>query len=443
MKLCTLIICFLCFALHANEPTFTVDAKTLDYDGNTQHLKAQDVVITFKNGAKLISRHAELDFDSIHGVMSSGEGDELVIFSGFLSDDHDELRPIIVKGKIMMVGIEEDMIEVTSEKDVEILFDEDYTAYGDRAVFRNERKEDLSSLSQSGLVTLESEKGESLCRIEHKNGDLIEALRINFRPQENQVDAWEVKGSIASLAKLREVGITSDHVQWKPQNNELIFLGKTVITDDEVGSLTTVGTLEVLRENNADNAPIRQLVASGEFRFDHLNGEQSLGGFGKTILSIPDNKLVITSPKSENGLVTPSQQAFFYDSLGKIFANQFVIEYEMQNGEINPTFIFVKGRVRLQNQLIPDPNIQKMLEQYAIADLVKYSPITKQMTLSAYKGKRVLYYDKTKGIQVSAPGLYVTRGANHEWEVQGKGNVRMKFTQHEIAELQEFFPFLR
>jgi len=100
MKVYCLLILLVSSFLIADEPTFTVDAKVLDFDGDRQVLKAEDVVIAFKNGAKLMSRHAEMDFDSIHGVVSSGKGDEKVIFTGFVTDENQEPRPIIVKATL-------------------------------------------------------------------------------------------------------------------------------------------------------------------------------------------------------------------------------------------------------------------------------------------------------------------------------------------------------
>jgi len=432
----------------ADEPTFTVDAKTLNFDGDEQVLKAEDVVIAFKNGAKLISRHAELDFDSIHGVMSSGEEGELVIFSGFVSDERGGQLPIIVKGKIMVVGISEDedhreVVEVTAEGDVEILYDEDYTAYGDRVHFQNERQSDLSSLTKSGSLILKGNGSDIPCCIQHKNGDVIEAAQIVFLPSENQVDAWNVKGSITSLGYLREVEIASDHVCWLPRKGRVVFSGKTIISDGEVGTLSNLGTIEVDREDETERARIKEVVAKGETRLENWEAEQSLGCFGVAQLQMENRRLVLSSPKDGLSDIPITQQAYYQDLLGQIHADRFEIDFNLDQGKIHPTHIVMRGSVRMQNQLIPDPQVQVILEQYAIADLVKYSPDTKQMTCVAKKGKRVLYFDKTKGLQVSAPGLHVTRGTKGEWEVQGKGNVRMKFTHQEVSQLQEIFPFLK
>ncbi|NGX57789.1 MAG: hypothetical protein K940chlam3_00685 [Chlamydiae bacterium] len=454
MKLSRLFIFFylISFGLFADEQAFIVDAKVMEFDANTQLLKAKDVVIAFKNGAKLMSHSAELDFESLSGVMSSGEDDEFVVFTGMITDKNEKPRPIVVKGKVMIVEIQESetnssqqRIEVVAEKDVEILYDRDFTAYGDRAVFRNEKVDELdfSSLTDSGTLTLEGESEEHLCRVEHKNGDVIEALRMSFLPFENQIDGWHVHGSITSIGKLREVIVKSDHICWLPKEKVIRLDGKSLILDEEVGSLMSNGSLEIIREGPSENAPIKKVVAKGEVRFDHSDEEHSLGGFGKMVLDYQEKKLVITSPKDKNGFTSPSQQAFFKDSVGKIYADSFEITYELEKNQVKPIDVLIKGNVRMQNQYIPDTTIREILEQYAIADVVKYSPSTNKMILKASRGNRVLYYDKTKGIQVSAPGLFIVRGSNDEFKVRGKGNVRLKFTQNEIAELQKYFPFLQ
>lgn len=447
-----LFFCCLSFSLFADEQAFTVDAKVMEFDGNTQVLHARDVVVAFKNGAKLMSRSAELDFETLKGVMSSGRDDELVVFTGLINHENEKSRPIVVKGRIMTVEIEnsedspsKQLIEVVGEQDVEIMYDRDFTAYGDRVIFQNEKSESshLSTLTKSGILTLEGSESEPHCRIEHKNGDVIEARRMRFLPFENEVDCWDVKGSLTSIGTFREIMVQSEHVRWLPKQKTIRLEGKSTIVDEEIGKLASHGILDIIRGGLSDKDSIKQVVAHGEIRFDQCDGEHSLGGFGEMILDYPERKLTVISPKDINGMTILSQQAYYQDSIGKIFADVFEIYFDVEKGKVMPRDVKVRGHVRMQNQYIFDPSVRDVLEQYALADVVTYSPITKKMTLQASKGKRVLYYDKVRGIQVSAPGLFVVRGSKDELEVRGKGNVRMKFTQNEISELQKYFPFLK
>ncbi len=435
-------------SLAAEDPAYTIDARMLDFDSRDNILKAEDVVITFKEGSKLMSRQALINLDSFHGVLSSGEGDELVIYTGFFEDAAGESKPIVVKGRVLMAAIETDQdgtehVDVTAEGDVVILYDDDFTAYGERAFFRNERKESLAQIVKSGELTLEGEEEGPFARVEHKNGDLIEAVTMKFYPKSRRVEGWGARGSITSIGQLREVTITSDHMMWLPEKNRIQFDGSTTITDEEAGSLSVVGILNIDRESFSVSAPLREMTAKGDIHFTSADGEKGLGCFGTMGVHFLEKKMLLSSPKAENNTTLLSKQSYFDDPMGKIYADQFYVEFTNGPQGLKAETVHMKGNVRMLNRTLPDTHLQNMFEQYAIADYVKYSPKMARMSLQSHKGNRVLYYDKTKGIRVSAPGLVIALKQNRSWEVQGKGNVRMNLTRDEVTLLNDLIPLFQ
>lgn len=440
-----LLIIILFSSLSADTASFTVDAKEMEYDGKTQTLKARDVAITFKNGSKLSSRSAMLDFESMNGLMSSGTGGELVTYTGFFTSDDQVNHPVVVKGRKMTIEIsrnEEDpsleIIQVTAEQEVEIKYDDDYTAYGDLATFVNEETENRNFLSatSSGVLSLEGD----LCRIEHRNGDIVEAVGMWFHPKENFIEGRQVSATLTSLGRFREVELRANEMHWAPKEGYLCLREESDIVDRELGSISNVGTIKCYQDQSSGKTSIRKVVAVGKTRIIHLDHQHVIGCLGELIL---DNENEILTMKSlENKQQDLSHQAFYEDKMGRIFADEFKIKYHLLEGTVQPHEVIIDGRVRMHNRYVSDPAVRSFLEQYALADKVKYSPKTKEMYCTASKGKRVLYYDKTQGIQLSAPGLFVHRRPDEELEVQGRGNVRLKFTQSEIDIIKQYFPFL-
>ncbi len=432
-------------SLSADMASFTVDAKEMEYDDKTQMLKARDVVITFKNGSKLSSRSAMLDFESMKGLMSSGTGGELVVYTGFFKSDGKANHPVVVKGRKMTIEISQnkedpslEIIQVTAEQDVEINYDYDYTAYGDLATFVNEKTEnrDFLEATSSGVLSLEG----GVCRIEHRNGDIIEAAGMWFHPKENFIEGRQVSATLTSLGRFREVELRADEMHWAPKEGYLCLRGESDIVDRELGSISNVGTMECYQDQSSGKTSIRKVVAVGKTRIIHLDHQHIIGCLGELILDNENEILTMKSPGNRQQDL--SQQAFYEDRMGKIFADEFTIKYHFLEGAIQPHEVIIDGRVRMHNRYVSDPAVRSFLEQYALADKVKYSPKTKEMYCTAAKGKRVLYYDKTQGIQLSAPGLFVHRRPDEELEVRGRGNVRLKFTHNEIDLIEQYFPFL-
>ena len=65
------------------------------------------------------------------------------------------------------------------------------------------------------------------------------------------------------------------------------------------------------------------------------------------------------------------------------------------------------------------------------------------MILYADSGKRVLFFDEEKGLNISALEVHITRDPRtHEEKIQGVGNVRFSFEDAEKEVLKKLHPKL-
>jgi hypothetical protein len=85
-----------------------------------------------------------------------------------------------------------------------------------------------------------------------------------------------------------------------------------------------------------------------------------------------------------------------------------------------------------------EPGKTKAFLEYALADVVEYSPQTKEVQLSALNKGRVLFFDKVNNLQISAPALKIKRDAvTQKDSIQGVGDVRFNFVKHELDKMKK------
>lgn len=125
-----------------------------------------------------------------------------------------------------------------------------------------------------------------------------------------------------------------------------------------------------------------------------------------------------------------------YKTEGKeVFADQARIDYEEREGSIKPTKITLTEHVRLVNH----GSKEEPSDQYALADCLIYFPDAGFMVLES-KTNRVLFYDKERGMQLSARTVHAKRDPlTLKESIQGLGDVRFVFGPEELRKLTDRF----
>lgn len=150
--------------------------------------------------------------------------------------------------------------------------------------------------------------------------------------------------------------------------------------------------------------------------------------------------ITMDSPKDPAGKVLEGKQVFFQDYMGEIQADKVKLVYELTEGGLKPAKLFLEGHVRMVNAFSEKTDEAGKLKQYVLADAVEYVPATQEANFKSNKGRRVLFYDKSNDLQISAAALTIKRNqATKKDSIKGTGDVRFSFIENEFALLRQRF----
>ncbi|MCH9627482.1 MAG: hypothetical protein S4CHLAM2_11230 [Chlamydiales bacterium] len=118
----------------------------------------------------------------------------------------------------------------------------------------------------------------------------------------------------------------------------------------------------------------------------------------------------------------------FISEMGSVYASQADVDYVEVDQSIQPTQVILSDHVQL---------INAEADQYALADLVIYYPETQKMVLKG-KESRVLFFDKTRNVQISAQTVHAEKNVHTGQDsIQGVGDVRFIFSPEELSRLKD------
>lgn len=128
-------------------------------------------------------------------------------------------------------------------------------------------------------------------------------------------------------------------------------------------------------------------------------------------------------------------QVTYTDSIGAVYADRAQVDYQEIDGSLQATKVTLFDNVHLINL----GTAENPAYQYALADVVFYYPQEKLMVLEGHTS-RVLFFDKLRDMQLSAPSVRAQRDpVTHKESVQGVGAVRFIFGPEELERIKERF----
>ena len=415
-----------------------------------QLLMEENVKIALKDGGQLCCSQATIDYQALTGNFKGDTQQEFVIYTESCRDKKGVRIPLVVKSREMAIQLlkenQEDPLlsrslikDIGAENQVTIHYNHDFIASSDTASYER------LALDKNflGLIHLKAETN-GLCQITNKNGDFIYAKQISINTQSRQLDFMLPKGTlfIANEEHKRDqVDFKSDQLIWDENRDLLKLQGQVEITQKGIGHLTTNKEVTVYQYLVNGKKELRCIESEGDISLVYTDEEQDfthhLEAHGKLLIDHENLKTSVFSEWDENGTIAAEKQVHFYDYLGEIFADRAFLEYSKTGPTLVPVKLILEGKVHLLNR---SKNSADYFLQYAIADHVEYDPLTKQMVLSAKKGKRVLFFDKVNNVQVSAPALKVTRDPKMKKDqIQGVGDVRFSFMEQELKQMRRQF----
>jgi hypothetical protein len=278
-------------------------------------------------------------------------------------------------------------------------------------------------------------------------GDLIKAKEIIFDTSSRQLSFNCPKGDLSrGGADQKPIHFAANSMLWNEQTHVLTLRGKVQVKQSELGNLDAEDEVRILQHVDGGKRTISTIETAGRSVLSYTNEDKNLDHcltcHGSIKVDHIKMEAWLFSPKNEQGSVIEGKQIHLDDIKGEIFADKAFIKYDFVSGEAVPSKIILGGNVRILNTLTRHENGMTTALQYAIADQVEYIPHSNEMLFKANSGRRVLFFDKTNNLQVSAPALKVTRGSGAQKEiVQGFGDVRFSFIEHEFEQLRKRFAF--
>jgi lipopolysaccharide export system protein LptA len=135
---------------------------------------------------------------------------------------------------------------------------------------------------------------------------------------------------------------------------------------------------------------------------------------------------------------TGKERVYFYDDIRKIYADRAEVDYEERGEDFEIKKILLTGNVEMYSfALLQNQNVQKN-DRYALADFVEYYPEEEVVLLKSDINKRVLFFDKSQSITISAPMVRAERREGREM-IEGIGDVRFTFKEEELTKLKNRF----
>lgn len=472
-------IIFACFSLLQADEEMTIETKEANYNGkalflqgdvSVEHelgrLAAQEMVLTpptgdkklrlgtldmqkkvrmqLHEGGQLSCTKARLDYQTLQGNFEGDGEEEFVVYMESCRDKSSNQRvPIVVKSRFMTVQIDRRAKEkassrsyisaIDAEKEVTVDYNHSIIASSDYGHYcRIGVDGDQKENALAGVIVLSSSGPEKLCQVTNRNGDLITSRHIAIDTIKRQIHFSNPKGTLSATQESNSpdrLDFSSDTLEWDDSKGIMILREHVALQQKSFGRLTTDNELRLIQDK--DKKELKEIESNGKTCLKRNN--QELICYGQLHVDHVNLFVTMDSPLSENGSIEEGKQVFLDDPQGQIYADRVTLKYGLNGKVVVPEKIILEGHVRMSNS-------RSEKEQYALADRVDYFLETEEMIFKADEGKRVLFYDHANELQVSAPGLKITRDkTTHKETIKGIGDVRFSFVEKEFEQLREKF----
>ncbi|MEC7840106.1 MAG: hypothetical protein VX777_08715 [Chlamydiota bacterium] len=427
-------------SIAGDDALYELDADIINYSGNRVELEGN---VAFQYDLAKISSHsafleqktsgkekktARLGFcDDVtitmkdRGVIHciSGEADLSKNKISLQGEPVHYQKEVAVSCKDMVLRYDEShtITEIVATGHVFIEDPHQYRARGHQAIYNGE-----------GLVTLLPKKNER-CFIDTPYGVNIEAEEVIFDTLNHQILLKHTQGSIR-LVKGLPTAIEADLAVWDETDGVLTLLGNAIVSHPLMASIKNTGLISFIW-NDSD---LQYMTVMGDSKITCFNKQ---GGVDYH-LTVNGN-IVLDHTLKQLYIEKMENQIQYSDKLGHVFGDTLIVDYKINNKEIEPSKVQLSNNVKLLSIASVSTSIDSFTPQYALADTMQYFPDTKVLHLSGQNGGRVLYYDKINNVQISAPKLLYSKNAKET--VKGIGDVRFRFMEQELNEIKKRFKF--
>ena len=411
------------------------------------------VDIALAKSGRLFCSKAIIDQEALTGIFLSSPEQERVIYNAISLEKKEGGAPLMIESSTMQIQLSKeeenprkiDIHSITAEGDVLMNYN-GFNVTSDHAFFKRNIEDKITKhQSLSGKITLSCHSQERCCHLTNEQKDEILSKEIFVDTIQRELIFSYPEGSFTSLAA-KGLNFSAKKLVWNEQSSRIILsedveiiqqgFGKLQAANDVLVVLTTINGKKIPRGMET-HGPIVLTYMDSESGFDHV-----LKSYGSFRIDHQKMETRLQSPENDKGRVIEGKQVFFQDAKGEIYADKAFVKYDYLDQKIVPVRIVLQGNVKILNSLAKSNEDKIPINQYILAERVDFIPQTKEMIFKASKGKRVLLFDHTNNLEVSAPGLKLIRDkAARKETIQGIGDVRFSFVEKELDQLRRQFSF--
>jgi len=411
----------------------------------------KDVHLALKSSAELLCESADLNFDSLTGVLHAKE-DAKVVYSDAFKKKKETIPFKLMGNNVELLFSKQteqakktdyDVETVLVKDDVLVDYAQSFYLEAGHALYRKQNAAAANKEFQ-GIITAYPKDEHSQCHLTHGT-DVIDADMVDFNMIESQLVLLHPKGVLCAtlLPKVQKdpMRFSADHLTWDHANHVLHLQGHVHIEEESLGKLIASDELTLVHSLAKGKTFLKGIHAHGPatltYRDPAFSQPHKLVSYGK--MDIDRDKLLATldSPEKE-GRVPLDKQIYYEEEEIGVFADRAVLEYSDSEDLLRPVSLNLKGNIRLFSH---DP---KQPPRCGISDRLTYSLTTRTLILAANPGNKVLFWDESQGLRMSASEVHITYDpdSNHH-TVKGVGKVQLSLTTEEQQHLKQLFPYYK
>jgi hypothetical protein len=412
----------------------------------------KDVHLALKSSAELTCETADLNFDTLTGILFAKEAAKVVYTDAFKKKK--ETIPFKLKGNRVELLFSKlaqeakktdyDIETVLVKDDVLIDYARDFHLQADHAIYRKQNSNASSNKEFQGIITAYSKDEHEVCHLTH-GADAIDADTVDLNMIHSTLSLLRPRGTLSStlLPKVQNepMRFSADHLIWNHVDHNIALQGHVHIEEASLGKLSASDQLQLIHTASKGKTLLKAIHTQGPatltYRDPHSAQPHKLVSYGK--MDIDRDKLLATldSPEKE-GRVPLDKQIYYEEEEIGVFSDKAVLEYTDAEDQLRPVSLNLKGNIRLFSH---DP---KQPPRCGIADRLSYSLTTRTLILSANPGNKVLFWDESQSLHMSASEVHITHDAetNHHM-VKGVGKVQLSLNTEEQQHLKQFFPYYK
>lgn len=411
----------------------------------------KDVHLALKSSAELLCETADLNFETLIGVLHAKDASKVIYTDAFKKKK--ETIPFKLMGNRIELLFSKQCATKKTDYDIETVHVKDdvlidysngFHLTADHALYRKQNADSSTNKEFQGIITAYPKDEHSQCRLTH-GSDVIDADMVDFNMICSTLSLLHPKGILSStlLPKVQKepMRFSADHLLWDHTTHALKLQGRIFIEEKSLGKLVASDELQLTHSLNSGKMLLKAIHAQGPttLTYDDPSFSQPHKLISYGTMDLDRDKLLATldSPEKE-GRIPLDKQIYYEEEEIGVFADRAILEYSESENQLRPVSLQLKGNIRLFSH---DP---KQPPRCGISDRLNYSLTTRTLILSANPGNKVLFWDESQGLRMSASEVHITYDTESKHHtVKGVGKVQLSLTTEEQQHLKQLFPYYK